>query len=39
VLGCTHYPFLLPLIEEAALRAGGLGVKIIDTGEAVARLL
>ena len=39
VLGCTHYPFLLPLIEQAALRAGGPGVRIIDTGEAVARQL
>lgn len=39
VLGCTHYPFLLPLIEDAAVRAGGRGVRIIDTGEAVARQL
>ena len=33
VLGCTHYPFLRPLIEAAA----GPEVKVIDTGEAVAR--
>jgi glutamate racemase len=33
VLGCTHYPFLRPLIAEAA----GPAVKLIDTGEAVAR--
>ena len=35
VLGCTHYPFLAPLIAKAA----GAGVKLIDTGEAVARQL
>jgi glutamate racemase len=33
VLGCTHYPYLRPLIEDAA----GDGVTIIDTGPAVAR--
>jgi glutamate racemase len=33
VLGCTHYPFLRPLIAEVA----GHGVTLIDTGEAVAR--
>lgn len=33
VLGCTHYPFLRPLIAEIA----GVGVAIIDTGPAVAR--
>ena len=33
VLGCTHYPFLRPLIEEVA----GPGVEIIDTGIAVAK--
>ncbi|AQS58649.1 glutamate racemase [Desulforamulus ferrireducens] len=32
VLGCTHYPFLRPLIEEMA----GPDVKVIDTGLAVA---
>ena len=39
VLGCTHYPFLLPLIEQAARRAGARELVIIDTGEAVARQL
>lgn len=32
VLGCTHYPFLRPLIQKTA----GPGVNIIDTGAAVA---
>ncbi|ADQ85248.1 glutamate racemase [Methylovorus sp. MP688] len=35
VLGCTHYPFVRPLIEELA----GPEVAIIDTGAAVARQL
>lgn len=33
VLGCTHYPFLRPLIQEVA----GENVHILDTGAAVAR--
>ncbi|MDF9409071.1 glutamate racemase [Pelotomaculum isophthalicicum JI] len=33
VLGCTHYPFLRPLVEKQA----GSGIKVIDTGEAVAK--
>ncbi|MCL6635328.1 MAG: glutamate racemase [Peptococcaceae bacterium] len=33
ILGCTHYPFLRPLVEKLA----GDGVTVIDTGEAVAR--
>jgi glutamate racemase len=33
VLGCTHYPFLRPLLEEIA----GRDVALIDTGAAVAR--
>lgn len=33
VLGCTHYPFVRPLFEEAL----GPEVHIIDTAEAVAR--
>ena len=33
VLGCTHFVFLRPLVEEIA----GPGVRVIDTGEAVAR--
>ncbi len=35
VLGCTHYPFLRPLIE----RLVGPKVSVIDTGEAIARRL
>jgi glutamate racemase len=35
VLGCTHYPFLRPLIEEIA----GPGVDVIDPAVAVAREL
>ncbi len=40
VLGCTHYPFVRPLLE-AILREEGVGenVAIIDTGAAVARQL
>ena len=33
VLGCTHYPFLRPVIEQLA----GPGVKVIDPAPAVAR--
>ncbi len=33
VLGCTHYPFLCPLIEDVA----GAGVSVIDPAPAVAR--
>ena len=35
ILGCTHYPFLAPLIREVA----GDGVTLVDTGAAVARHL
>lgn len=35
VLGCTHYPFLRALIQEAA----GAGVELIDPATAVAREL
>jgi len=35
ILGCTHYPFLAPLISEVA----GPGIVLVDTGEAVARQL
>lgn len=34
VLGCTHYPFLKPLIRSVV---EGRGIDIIDSGEAVAR--
>ena len=33
ILGCTHFPFLRPLIEQR----GGAHLKIIDTGAAIAR--
>lgn len=35
ILGCTHYPFLAPLIREVA----GQHIALIDTGAAVARHL
>lgn len=35
VLGCTHYPFVEPLVRDIA----GPGVRIVDTGEPVARQL
>ena len=35
VLGCTHYPFLRPVIEDVA----GAGVAVIDPANAVAREL
>jgi len=35
VLGCTHYPFLAPLIQTMV----GQGVTIIDPGQAIAREL
>lgn len=35
VLGCTHYPFLQPLIEQLV----GPSLTVINTGEAVARHL
>ena len=34
VLGCTHYPFLRPNIERVI---GHIDIKVIDSGEAVAR--
>lgn len=39
VLGCTHYPFVRPLIEAATQRFSDQPVAIIDTGDAVARQL
>lgn len=35
VLGCTHYPFLAPIIQEIA----GSSVTVIDSGSAIAREL
>ncbi|MBO5697852.1 MAG: glutamate racemase [Alistipes sp.] len=34
VLGCTHYPFLVPQIERVI---AGRDIEIVDSGEAVAR--
>ena len=34
VLGCTHYPFLMPHVESVVR---GCGIDVIDSGEAVAR--
>ena len=36
VLGCTHYPFVLPLLQSATRRAASLPVTIIDTGQPIA---
>jgi glutamate racemase len=33
VLGCTHFPFVIPLIQEIA----GIGVRVIDPAPSVAR--
>lgn len=35
ILGCTHYPFLAPLIREVA----GANIALVDTGAAVAQQL
>jgi glutamate racemase len=35
ILGCTHYPFLAPLIQEIV----GANIVLVDTGAAVARQL
>jgi glutamate racemase len=39
VLGCTHYPFVLPLIEETIARITSRPITIVDTGESIARYL
>jgi glutamate racemase len=39
VMGCTHYPFLIPQIRAAAQTAGSADIGIVDTGDAVARQL
>jgi len=39
VLGCTHYPFVQALIEASIQATTERPVKIVDTGEAVARQL
>ncbi len=37
ILGCTHYPLVLPLLKTALSNAGGGEVQIVDNGQAVAR--
>lgn len=40
VLGCTHYPFIKPLIERVLAENSLMGkVSLIDTGDAVAKQL
>ena len=39
VLGCTHYPFVLPLIQETVARLTSQPIAIVDTGEPIARQL
>lgn len=39
VLGCTHYPFVLPLIEDIVGHLTSKPVAIVDTGEPIARQL
>jgi glutamate racemase len=39
VLGCTHYPFIEPLIKSSILEAGLREIRMVDTGEAVTRQL
>lgn len=39
VLGCTHYPFVLPLIEDIVGHLTSRPVAIVDTGEPIARQL
>jgi glutamate racemase len=41
VLGCTHYPFIQPLLEEVITRVtgGATPIAIVDTGAPVARQL
>ena len=39
VLGCTHYPFVRPLIEEITSSLSINPIAIIDTGDAVSRQL
>lgn len=39
VLGCTHYPFLLPVLRKVASQMGAGGIRFIDPAPAVARRL
>jgi glutamate racemase len=36
VLGCTHYPLLRPLIEQALAGASKSGIRVIDSAESTA---
>jgi glutamate racemase len=36
VLGCTHYPLLRPLIEQAVARGAPSGIQVIDSAESAA---
>ena len=36
VLGCTHYPLLRPLIEQAIARGARAGMRVIDSAESTA---
>ncbi len=39
VLGCTHYPFIQPLIEDSIRQLDARPIRILDTGEPVSRQL
>jgi len=39
VLGCTHYPLVQATIEDVIAQAGAQDIRLIDTGDAVARQL
>ena len=39
VLGCTHYPLVRASIGQVLDEAGALGVRLVDTGDPVARQL
>lgn len=39
VLGCTHYPLVQATIEDVIAQAGAQDIRLIDTGDAIARQL
>ena len=39
VLGCTHYPLVQATIEDVIAQAGARDIRLIDTGDAIARQL
>ena len=39
VLGCTHYPLVQASIEDVIAQAGARDIRLIDTGDAIARQL